>query len=171
MSRGLGTQQRAFLAALAAIDAELGTIWVWPWAVLNELYRRDFAERDRSRAQAREQRDREDLARLRLEAESGEPSAVEALKNERRLQGLTRILRAAFSSRRYKGRPRDRKCGQIEDEINPSRMIAALAKRGLLERKFIDTNRAGIRITDAGRQVAIMGPPFELNSGGSSSDT
>lgn len=143
MSRGLGTAQRLILQALASLEAEHGRdeglFYVWAivdraYALSPELQGRHRAQTEASAAQA---------AALRARADAGEELAIRYLH-------LTRTLT------RSRPGPRARRTTPFwltEGELNPSRILASLERRGLVTRRAVKGGGSA-GLTDAGRAEA-----------------
>jgi hypothetical protein len=157
MSRGLGRNQRIFLAALQALEASNGPGWFYVHAVLRAAWPlgADAAERreaDRAAAWKRED------ARLRADAAeraaAGDMAAVELMETYQRLDFLASTIRYALRRRDQRGRWQLRPSRDAERDLNPSRILAQLERRGLLKRSL--TRRGGlstVRLTPAGRSL------------------
>jgi hypothetical protein len=79
---------------------------------------------------------------------------LEATHGQRRwffVHGAIRAVWPALSVRAGALRPGS----NVEGEVNPSRILAGLAKRGLIERNAKRGPGASIRLTDAGRMGRI----------------
>ena len=141
MSKGLGRAQALLLRALASLEAEhgaAGRFYVWkileraralsePLRLREAAIKADIAARRAARLKAAEGGD--DIARQMLE------------------------LEAAFGAHargHRSARTRRQDYGYIED-INPSRALASLAKRGLVTRKAI-RGGGSAGLTPAGRE-------------------
>ncbi|KMO39291.1 hypothetical protein VQ02_10135 [Methylobacterium variabile] len=131
MSRGLGIRQRAFLSALARLDRDGPARWHTPGEVLAAmgplpLGRAERMERHFDRA------DRAQLAHLRELAAAGYQFAVGGI--------AVREAEIANRERRWRwNAPRAPNTTRIAprggEAVNPSRVLALLAKRGLVERE------------------------------------
>lgn len=128
MSRGLGKQQRKVVAAIHAVHEKRGPDWIAPGDVLAEL----------EKPSGNPSLDAMKLTVMLINATSraarGDRQAA-ALVADLERQGASRTWKAsAFSPPRPMGKrltpPRRRHC----ERINPTRILAALEKRGIVER-------------------------------------
>jgi hypothetical protein len=134
MSRGIGARQRALLTALTELERKCAdpADYLWNWA-------RDFEAFDADGGWIRVWAVVSQAWDTTWSRE--EPAALDAL--------LERLGRPA--QRRRSG-----PAGHIEHRINPTRTLALLDRRGLIERRGLGSSMGGwIRLTDAGRQIAI----------------
>lgn len=154
MSRGLGTRQRLLLQALRQLEqqhSEEGCRF-HVWAVLQkawDLGLKSEIEDERRRRLEREQAWRADIT---MRAEAGDPEALRLVGLDKQYRALTQGLRRT----RFRGTRRD--FGVVE-HMNPSRTMALLQRRGLVERGNAHANEAGqgawVRLTDTGRGAAV----------------
>lgn len=143
MSRGLGMGQCLMLRALASLEDEhgrdQGLFYVWAivdraYALSPELQERHRAQTEASAAQA---------AALRSRADAGEELAIRYL-------GLTRsIVRSRPGPRARRTTP----FWLTEGELNPSRILASLERRGMVSRRAVKGGGTA-RLTEAGRSAA-----------------
>lgn len=145
MSRGLGTAQRLMLKALASLEAEHGSGegLFYVWAIVDHAYAVSPEMRARHQAwtEAHERRE----AAIREKAAAGDDRAQLYLS-------LGRALRRGRPS------PRTRRTSPswvTETEFNPSRVLASLARRGLVKRNAVKGGGAA-GLTDAGREAAAV---------------
>jgi hypothetical protein len=127
MSRGLGINQRLFLAALKALHEDHGAdVWFRASAVAGEAYRLSDALQEHHAAIEH------DRAEWRADIEA---RAKEGDSDCRRLLLLTDLIASnakptcRIDARHRHGLPR-----WFESKVNPSRVTELLARRGLVER-------------------------------------
>jgi hypothetical protein len=165
MSRGLGEQQRKMLRAIArAHDDHPTWFGIQLSLVLNnfcfadnrlpervdQLHERQKREADRAKHDWAEYR-----ATVKAAAAAGEPAAI---ARQRDLE-LADVLGAAIRGWRKSvqsqccGRHQERNLPDVDPLLNPSRIIGALVKRGLVER--VRSMRGAVRLTPAGRACLI----------------
>jgi hypothetical protein len=122
MSRGLGRRQRIFLQAVRDLTAADGPGFYRVWAITEAAYRLapdlQAADTEQARQAAQARADREKQAR------AGDARA-------RRLNELQDMLRA--TAPRTGRKPRRRHGRSMERAVNPSRVLASLERRGLLQ--------------------------------------
>jgi hypothetical protein len=141
MSRGLGKRQLEMLAALASLDAGAADHHFPVSLVLARLFVLSADMQERVNAVERERRAWE--AERRAAADAGDDVA-------RQLVHLTPLLRDALAQPYSRGRKRERRqagASPYSEAINPSRVLAALERRGLVS----NSGRGWYRITPAGR--------------------
>lgn len=142
MSRGLGKAQHLILKALASLEAEHGEGGqFYVWAIVDRAYSLSpqMQARERAAAEASAQR----AAALRERAGQGDERA-------------STLLMLTASLRRSRRVPRARRTTPFwltEGALNPSRILAGLAQRGLVARTAIKGGGSA-GLTDAGRAVA-----------------
>lgn len=124
MSRGLGKVQVAVLRALYEIEVEAGPCFIFTWAVVNRA------------AAGLPKAPREPVTLPTTPRFLALSAAIKSWSNRRRAPQAIRIDKFA------------------EQDINPSRCFALLAKRGLVERRASRGRGASIRLTEAGRAAA-----------------
>jgi hypothetical protein len=165
MSRGLGVRQRQFLIALAALEPSRGkgagfdvsevVHSVWDNTTVQVEYgewlqRRTVAQQelDARRKTAKEAKEAEMTAR----AVTGDEEAKKWLDAVRQLHILGIAIRCSQRQKQWRLQHRPETTGNgwnsIEAMLNPSRIIAELHKRGLVERSL---RRGRLRLTAAGR--------------------
>jgi hypothetical protein len=140
MTRGLGKAQRLILDALAAIESERGPGACQVSDVLKEAYRRSPLLQ--AKEAARKTAEEESWDRMRMAAESGDTDAV-------RSYALSLIIDGWPRPRSY--RSPEVSAGTIEKDLNPSRVLARLARRGLVWR-----TRGAVSLTEAGRAASLI---------------
>ncbi|MGE0716892.1 MAG: hypothetical protein AB7P02_15730 [Alphaproteobacteria bacterium] len=159
MSRGLGRHQRDVLVEMLAIEragkaTRLGTIAVR--AIVNRLWDRKWkAEHDVAHAKLAAARDAE-MAQMRALAAAGDAEAAKWVADT---EDCTRMIESAAAILRSRGRRHwgpTRASWTIEKHINPSRILALLERRKLVERGWLKVqgNGSAVRFTDAGREMA-----------------
>lgn len=132
MGRGLGPHQLAFLAAANRVAKRSGLDWMKAHHILDEAWRSGLADRVVERATVKQKAAAEASAASRADlerrAESGD-------KDAQRLIELGDMIRASHRRRRrdHIGRPARRPHDRIEAALNPSRILATLVRRGLLQ--------------------------------------
>lgn len=143
MSRGLGTAQRLMLRALASLESEYsqdeGLFYVW--AIVDRAYELSPEMQKRHRAQTEASAARK--AALQARADAGEELAIRYLH-------LTRTLT------RSRPGPRVRRTTPFwltEGDLNPSRILASLERRGLVKRRALKGGGTA-RLTDEGLAAA-----------------
>lgn len=142
MSRGLGRSQTLILSALASLEVEYrkgGEFYVW--VVVDRVYALSPEMQERKAVQ--EERSAAEHARIQAMADAGDDRAKLYL-------GLTRSLRR---TRRAPRRRRTSPWNITETAFNPSRVIAALERRGLVARNAVQGG-GSVKLTDQGRQIA-----------------
>ena len=150
MGRGLGNRQRLILKALRALEGEHGACWFEPFDVIAatldieptpEMKRATHAERavDAQRA---------DLRRM---AALGSPGHIEQLALFEHGQRQAEAARGNGNERvrpnLLRGKPR------AGEGMNPSRALALLARRGLVQRRSHCGPGSLVALTEAGRAV------------------
>lgn len=141
MSRGIGRAQVLVLRAIASLEAEYGKSSFYVWAIAERCYALSPALRERTRRQAEAAAAR--YEQIREMARNGNADAKLLIHLD---QGL---------SMRWPS-PRRRRANEIrivESSINPSRALAALARRGLLVHRSIKGGGSA-RLTQSGRAEA-----------------
>jgi hypothetical protein len=157
VSRGVGTSQALLLRALLSLEAELGSgrRWrpegfghrfkVWAildraWALSPHLRGREASDRER-RVQAGEER----RAWFEQKAKEGNALAREWLMLDRSL--------SCYRSRRVRARQVRTVPDYFEEVVNPSRGLASLEKRGLVDRYAVQGGGSAA-LTPSGRDAA-----------------
>lgn len=155
MSRGLGTGQHLALKALASLEAENGEGGrFYVWAIVDRIYALSPGMQDRHRAATEAQA--ASTASIRERAAQGDDRAALYLS-------LTRgLVRTRPSPRTRRASP----FSITETRLNPSRVLASLARRGLVSREPVrGGGTAGL--TDEGRRIAAslsVGTTLPLHS-------
>ena len=156
MSRGLGTAQRLMLKALASLEAEHGRADAFfVWAIVDRAYAisPELQARHRAFTEACERRE----AKTREMAAAGDARARLYLQ-------LTRAMPREQPSPRLR---RTTPFWLTEAELNPSRALASLARRGLVTRRPVKGGGSA-GLTDAGREMAValsVGTSLRLDLG------
>jgi hypothetical protein len=154
MSQGLGRNQRLVLETLQRMERENplakdGCYRVW--YLLDRLYEFHFRARDEAK--------RADLeARLCAEAQSDDPKVREEAESAlatRKMFGAARDPGFEWLLM-GKNRNKRRDAADLEFHLNPSRLLAQLERRGLVERTW-----GGVRLTEDGRH---WGRPLSFRS-------
>src|SRR4051812_23137163 len=160
MSRGIGTRQRLFLAALAKLEAEYKPGGFYVWAIVNAacdlgLYDEATARKARQDAEWAEYQEAERQHRIEVEALAafGDADAQVELKRLIHLDFLGSAIRSSFRRRSEGSPPQMRDPVDAEHVANPSRTLALLEQRGLIERCPIRGRGASAGLTDAGRII------------------
>lgn len=157
MSRGIGTSQALLLRALLSLEAELGSgrrwrpegvgHWfkVWKileraWALSPNLRAREASDRERHAMAEKERR-----AWFEQKAKEGNALAREWLMLDMSLSGYYR----------RRGRARQVRTVPVffEEAVNPSRSLASLEKRGLVDRYAVQGGGSA-KLTPPGRDAA-----------------
>ena len=139
MTCGLGKFQRLILDTLAAIETERGPGACRLSDLLKEAYRRSpllqakVATRKTVKEESRE--------RMRIAAESGDIDAV-------RSYALSLINDGWPTPRPHS---HEGSAGAIAEDLNPSKVVARLARRGLVWR-----TRGAVGLTEAGRAASLL---------------
>jgi hypothetical protein len=137
MTGGLGKGQKLILDALAAMESERGPDACRLSDLLKEAYRR--SPWLQAKVSARKTVKEETWERMRKAAESGDVDAVRSYALSLIMDGWPR--------------PRPDSCeasaGTIAKDLDPSKIVARLARRGLVWR-----TRGAVGLTDAGRTAA-----------------
>lgn len=122
MSRGLGKRQTLLLRSLESLTAEYGPGHFHVFAIVNRAY--DLDDNLRARAQQRQDSAAAVVERLERDAAAGDDFA-----------SYTLTLRALLSRRRdARGRRQERQHRDLERDLNPTRLLASLHRRGLVDR-------------------------------------
>lgn len=128
MSRGLGTRQRLILQALAQLEAKDGQPGgkFYIWAVLKAAW--DLGLKSEHDAQMQRYRESSDhwRAEMQARADAGDAEAARTLS-------LDKMLRLSIGGFHRRGYSKRAEFGAVE-HFNPSRTLALLASRGLVER-------------------------------------
>jgi hypothetical protein len=139
MTDGLGKAQRLILDTLAAIECERGP-GAWRLSdLLKEAYRRSPLLQAKVAAGITAKKESRD--RMRRAAESGDIDAV-------RSYALSLINDGWPTPRPYSY---EASAGTIAKHLNPSKIVARLARRGLVWR-----TRGTVGLTDAGRAASFL---------------
>lgn len=141
MSRGLGTAQHLVLKALASLEAEHGEGGqFYVWAIVDRAYSLS------PQMQARE--------RAASEASARRAAAIRerAAQGDERAATLLALTAGLGLSRRGPRARRTTPFWLAEGTLNPSRVLAGLARRGLIARTPIKGGGSA-GLTDAGRSV------------------
>lgn len=142
MSRGLGTAQHLILKALASLEAEHGQGGqFYVWAIVDRAY--SLSPQMQARERAADEASAERAASIRERAAQGDERAATLLMLTLRLGRSRRGPRARRTTPFW----------LTETTLNPSRVLAGLARRGLVTRTPIKGGGAA-GLTDAGRSVA-----------------
>ena len=142
MSRGLGTAQKLILTALLDLEREDGPgDRFYVWAIVDRAYSlsQEMQDRERERREAHERQNQ----RIRDRAAAGDEKASLYLALG---QGLRRTHR----------HPRARRTSpwwEAEVNFNPSRVLASLARRGLVDRRAVQGGGSA-GLTEEGRALA-----------------
>jgi len=139
MTGGLGKAQRLILDTLAAIESERGPGACRLSDLLKEAYRRSPVLQ--AKVAARNTAKEESRDRMRRAAESGDIDAV-------RSYALSLINDGWPTPRPFSY---DASAGTIAKDLNPSKVVARLARRGLVWR-----TRGTVGLTDAGRAASLL---------------
>jgi len=136
MTHGLGKAQRLILDTLAAIESERGPGACRRSDLLKEAYGRSplLQAKVAARINAKE----ESRERMRIAAESGDIDAV---------RSYALNLNDGWPA----PRPASREGGAIAKDLNPSKVLARLVRRGLVWR-----TRAAVGLTEAGRAATLL---------------
>lgn len=144
MSKGLGVAQRLVLIALASLEAENGDTGPFDgYAIVERVYAMSQPMQDREHGLTVARAGM--AANIRERAEQGGDRAAPYLT-------LTRGLQRSTPS------PHQRRTTPFwltETGVNPSRVLASLARRGLVSRKAI-RGGGSVGLTDEGRSVARL---------------
>lgn len=141
MSRGLGRSQTLILSAVASLDAEYSDGQFYVWAIVDRAYALSPEMQERKAEQ--NARSAANHARIQALADVGDEQAKLYL-------GLTRSL---GRTRRGPRRRRTSPWRITETAFNPSRVLAALERRGLVVRSPVKGGGSA-GLTDQGRQTA-----------------
>lgn len=159
MSRGLGTRQRLFLAAMAKPEAESGEDGAYVWQIVNAAGALGLTDEVNARKATREAKQaafEEARRQTRLNAEalaaSGDAAAAAELQ---RLQDWEKFRRSMRSLVRGPG-PRMRIPKDADHIANPTRTLGLLERRGLITRRAVRGRGAGAWLTDAGRIIGFQ---------------
>jgi hypothetical protein len=153
MGRGLGNVQRLIIRSLRAFgDDEAERQRYRPVAaILNKAWEFEWRAKSEAREVAREAAKEADMAEAKRQAAAGDPTRLHRLE-------MMNFLGSAL--RRSRRAPQATRQGlHVEHEVNPSRCLSLLEKRGLVERYTRPTVGPGpgswFRLTDAGWQVPL----------------
>jgi hypothetical protein len=153
MSKGLGTRQLLFLRVLADLEHERGDDRHFRISfVIRRAYHAasDLVEAERQRGADIE----EGRERLKKEADEGNKLSWQLLV-------LGDLIRGEANRRNRLGRKKERRVPrQVEDAVNPSRILTSLEKRGLVRRGsgYVGLTPEGrIQATRAGSDI-LSGP-------------
>jgi hypothetical protein len=162
MSRGLGTRQRHFLAAMAKLEVDCGPGDGFAiYQIINTagalgLDAEATARKTRKDAERAERREARRRHRLEVEAlaASGDADAQAELKDMQGFDAFLATGKRLLSLRRgYGSPPRVRNPEDAEHIANPSRTLALLEQRGLIERCPIRGRGASAVLTHTGRVI------------------
>jgi len=163
MSRGIGTRQQLILAAMRMIETDFRPgAELYVWEIINaagELGLDDEATARKARKDAQQAGWEEARRQHRIDIEalaaSSDADAQAELERLQHLDFMTSTLKGLLSRRWSQGSPpRMRDPVEAEHVVNPSRVLALLQQRGLVERTVRRGHGASARLTDAGRVVA-----------------
>jgi hypothetical protein len=130
MSRGLGTQQRMLLQALRNLEQERGEAWVEVHAVIRAAWPLGWSEgHERRQAEAaawaaEDARDRAETASLAAAGDDAAKKRMDWFMHRDMLASRWRRRNA------HRGAPQLRPAKDVDATLNPSRILALLAKRG-----------------------------------------
>jgi predicted transcriptional regulator len=141
MSKGVGRTQVLLLRALASLEAQDGPGSFHVWAIADRCF--ELSQPLRARAAVEAEAHERDMAWWKDQAAAGNREAALFIS-------LTNSLRRSRPSPRQR---REVSYSNLEYRINPSRGLASLAARGLVERQG-GQGRGSARLTDAGRDAA-----------------
>jgi len=141
MSRGIGRSQALMLRALASLEAECGRGRFWVWAIADRCF--ELSQPLQARAAASAEAIAKSREWWKEQAAGGNPEAL-------LFESYGRALARSKSSPRQR---REVSYSDLEYPLNPSRALASLAKRGLVERWAVQGNGSA-RLTAAGRDEA-----------------
>lgn len=139
MPRELGKHELLVLDALRSLECRDGQARFHVWAVLKEAFA--LSEQMQRLKADREREAAEFWRKLQGEADAGDERA--------KIMLMLRI--SIHGSRSRRGRKNQRGESALVEAINPSRIFAQLAKRGL-----VDRGRGVIGLTAEGRAVAFQ---------------
>ena len=162
MSWGLGVRQRQCLAATQELTDKYRRPNVeWPLIELPEILRKMWDdgfdkehEARKARIEAEWAQEKEataaQLSEAKVKAAAGDPAAQRRVELHEALELLGRAIRASQRGRwRSPGAPKRRPVGEhLEGMLNPSRIVAELHKRGLIERcgRFVRLTPSGCAV-------------------------
>jgi hypothetical protein len=153
MSKGIGDRQRLFLDALRSLelqDRDATGAYFYVWAVVEQAWLLG-PEIDKENYKDAQARKRVELVKA---AALGDEAAKERLGSFDHRAALGQAINALFSNRRCGGRCLKRGDHGAEHELNPSRVLASLARRGLVERNAMQGYGATVKLTEEGRRIA-----------------
>ena len=158
MSRGLVTQQRMLLQALRNLEQECGEAWFEVHAVVRAAWPLGWLEgHERREAEAvawaaEDARDRAETAAL---AAAGDDAAKERMERFMHRDMLASVICRWRRRNAHRGAPRMRPAKDVDATLNPSRILALLAKRGLIERNASRGPGSSVKLTPAGRDCPL----------------
>jgi hypothetical protein len=137
----LGKHELLAVRALQSLESREGPARFRVWAVLKEIFvLSDQLQRLKAR---RERRSAKFWQRLEEQADAGDERAKTMLMLGASIRG----------SRSRRGRKNQRGESELVEAINPSRIFARLAERGLVDRAW-----GVVGLTEAGRAIGSDGP-------------
>lgn len=140
MSKGIGRTQALLLRALASLEAQDGRSLFYVWAIADRCF--ELSQPLQARAAAGAEAYAKSRAWWKEQAAAGNPDAL-------LFESLGRALARRPGPRQRRKAPyRD-----LEYPLNPSRALASLAKRGLVQRVAVQGGGSA-GLTDAGRDAA-----------------
>jgi hypothetical protein len=158
MSRGLGTRQRILLQALRNLEQEHGEYWFYVHAVVRAAWPLGGSEGHEKREAeaaawaAEDARDRAETAAL---AAAGDDAAKERMKLFMQMDSMASVVRGWHRRNAHRGAPQMRPAKDVDATLNPSRILALLAKRGLIERNAYQGPGSSVKLTPAGRDAPL----------------
>lgn len=154
MSRGLGARQFLILEALYSLEQERNRegAWFYTWAVLKAAWKLG-PEQEIEAWKALRRAEREHTAKL---AAAGDADA----KRQDDRNAMMDMLALAIGRGPRRSRARKVRPVNAESTLNPSRILAGLAKRGLVLRDAQCGRGSGVSLTALGRElIAATGRP------------
>ena len=149
MSRGLGLRQHLMLRALVHLEEQHGAGQFYVWAVLEAAWELELRQEHEAERVARKNAEMLWKQEMAERAAQGDSEAQRNLDTQRLLDSLDRALRGNGGQGRWK-RPK----GTWLEDVNPSRVFALLARRGLVVRHAQAGQGSSVALTDAGRIAA-----------------
>jgi hypothetical protein len=146
------------LHALRELETQhQGGSFFYVWSILNQMTASGLV----TAADVRQAAYLEGRAAVRADIErraaDGDDGAKDALRQVNLADALGSTIRASFRQRR--GTKPIRKMKFLERDINPSRCLAALAKRGLVDRQEQKGVGSSAALTDEGRRFLASSAP------------
>jgi hypothetical protein len=164
VGRGLGEHQRDVMIEIATMERDGLSSSKHGFIAVSALFTRVWQRKWRARydadTAAYEAARIAELEQVKVRAASGDADAQRTLRSEAAWDTLCDRLRRRAERRAHIGSPRRRGFpDRFERDINPSRILSSLERRGFIQRHYKHRGHGSVlQITDAGRKAAEMQP-------------